>query len=122
MNYDLEFESSTTHIKLDQFPTTLYRGTAGALDNVVLYRESRLIVTNDYIYAIMMGPTGPYFALKEELVEFEMVPKVGYNIFGAHFEYFAERDGNCGCGSRLRSLILLRGVGFIDKTTTIKQR
>lgn len=111
---ELVFAPTTKHIKLDSFPITLYKGVAGGEGNVVLFEETRLIVTNDYIYAILMGDTGPYFALQEELVEFEYIPKVGYQINGANLDYLGVTSGSCGCGSRLRGMRLLPGVGHIN--------
>jgi hypothetical protein len=122
MSEELDFASTTTHIKLDLFPATISLGASDDPNSTVLYREARLIVTNDYIYGIMMGSIGPYLAIREELVDFEMIPKVGYQVTGAHNDYFVVRDGNCGCGSRLRSMIFLRGVGHILREATIKQR
>lgn len=118
----LEFAPSTSHIKIDLFPARVHNGVYGAENNDVLFIESRTIVTNDYMYVILMGDTGPYFALQEEIVDFEMIPRVGYQVTGAHNEYFLDVDGNCGCGSRLRGIRLLPGVGHIALNTAIKKR
>lgn len=109
MTDELEFEPTTKKIQLDSFPITLFEGTTSE-GNTPILETVRLIVTNDYIYAILMGDTGPYFALKEELVEIEYVPKVGYRVSGAEKDYLGVNTGNCGCGSRLRGMRLLPGV------------
>lgn len=109
----MDFEPTTTHKKLDLFPAMFYKGVAGE-ENELLYKECRLIVTNDYIYAIIMEGSGPVFGVKEELVEFEYVKGLGFQIDGAHNRYFGYAAGECGCGSRLRGMPLLRGVGQIN--------
>lgn len=120
MNNDLDFAPTTNHIKLDLFPATIYKGSYGQENNEVIAKEARVIVTNDYIYGILIGQEGTYFVLKEELVQFDTVPKLGYQVAGAHFDYFIERDGNCGCGTRLRGMRFLPGVGHIAQATPLK--
>lgn len=110
----LEFEPTTTYKRIDLFPARLYKGVAGAENNDLLHKECRLIVTNDYIYAIIMEGTGPVFAVKEELVEFKYVKKLGFQIDGAFNQYFGYAEGECGCGSRLRGMPFLQGVRQID--------
>ena len=114
MAEELVFEPTTKHKKIDLFPAILYKGVAGAENNELLLKECRLIVTNDYIYAIIMEGTGPIFAVREELVEFAYVKGLGFQIDGAHNRYFGYAAGECGCGSRLRGMPLLRGVGQIN--------
>lgn len=92
------------HIKLDLYPATVSSG-----DEVVA-PESRLIVTDAHIYAISTDGIGqPYFMIKDELIE--ITPDGGgYVISGAERDYYAIRDGSCGCGSRLRGMRFLVGV------------
>lgn len=119
---DLDFTKSTrAHIKLDLFPASIYLGTAEEHEDVELGIEARLIITNDYIFAIKMGQTGPEFLIEEELVEYTMIPKVGYQIAGAERDYFIVRDGNCGCGSRLRGMRFLPGVGHVAQARPLQQ-
>lgn len=120
MSNDLEFAPTTANIKLDLFPATVYTGALGAKDNVYLYKEARVIVTNDYIYVIEMGPTGARFAIQEELVQFDMNKKGEFQVAGTVETYVLVRDGNCGCGSRLRGMRLLPGVGHIQREVTIE--
>ena len=110
MPEEIVFAPTTKHIKIDMFPAILYKGTVGAEDNTVVLKDIRLIVTNDYIYAIIMEGTGPVIAHQEELIEIEFIPKVGFKINGANFDYVAVNAGNCGCGNRLRGMRLLPGV------------
>lgn len=119
MGEDLAFAPTTKHIKIDLFPANLYKYSEEG-EKALLIENCRLVVTNDYIYAIIMGDTGPVFALVEELVDFEFVPKEGFSIAGAHFDYLGEAVGSCGCGSRLRGMRLLPGVGHINPYKTQK--
>lgn len=114
MSNEVEFSPTTKHIKLDMFPAILYKGSAGAEDNTLVHKDIRLIVTNDYIYAIMMVGTGPVIVHQEELIEIEYIPKSGFQISGANFDYLAVNAGNCGCGNRLRGMRLLPGVPHIN--------
>lgn len=106
---ELEFEPAN-HIKVDLYPATVTR-----VDGDFVAPEARLIVTDSHIYAISTDGIGqPYFLLKEELVDFATEGS-GYKLSGANFDYFAERDGSCGCGSRLRSMRLLPGVPHVSR-------
>ena len=106
MTTELEFEP-TRFIYLDLFPALVTRNSD---DDPLLITECRLIVTNDFIYAILQDGIGqPFFALKEELVQFNDYEKGEYLIEGAHHDYTVRRDGNCGCGTRLRGMRFLVG-------------
>lgn len=113
MEPEFEFEPAK-HIKLDLYPATL---TRLGDDGNVIAPECRLIVTDSHFYAISTDGVGqPYFILKEELVDFFDAEKGGgYEIDGATYDYTAERNGSCGCGSRLRSMRLLPGVPHISR-------
>lgn len=116
MSAELEFAPSTETVRLDMFPATVALGTFADESPRILYKETRVIITNDYIYVIATGSTGPYFALKEEFVEMKPVKGKGFEVLGANFEYTLTTEGNCGCGSRLRGMRILPGVG---RTPTI---
>lgn len=120
MKYDLDFAESTKYIRLDLFPATVYTGSIGADDNVAIFKEVRVIVTNDYIYFVAMGPEGPYFALKEELVQYDLHSSGVAQAAGINETYIIERDGNCGCGTRLRGMRLLPGVAHTARIVTLQ--
>lgn len=120
MKPTLDFAASTAYIKLDLFPATVYTGSIGAEDNEAIFTEVRVIITNDYIYFISMGPDGPYFALKEELVQYDLHSSGVSLVAGINGTYIIERDGNCGCGTRLRGMRFLQGVGHTARTVTIQ--
>lgn len=112
------------HKKLDLFPAKVSR-IVGDLDQEnpeyeVLHTETRTIVTNDYIYVILDSTDGPYFVIKEELVDFFLIARKGYKVLSESTEYFIERDGNCGCGSRLRGMKFLVGVPYMSRTALKK--
>lgn len=120
MKYDLDFADSTKYIKLDLFPASVYTGNIGGADNELLFAEVRAIVTNDYIYLVAMGPDGPYFALKEELVQYDLHSSGVSLVAGVNGTYVIERDGNCGCGTRLRGMRLLPGVAHTARIVTLQ--
>ena len=106
---ELEFEAAE-HIKVDLYPATVTR-----VDGEEVAPEARLIVTDAHIYVISTDGIGqPFFILKEELVDFATEGK-GYNIMGANFDYYAERNGSCGCGSRIRGMRFLPGVPHVSR-------
>lgn len=111
MEPEFEFEPAE-HIKVDLYPAIL---TRVGDDEELVASECRLIVTDAHIYAISTDGIGqPYFILKEELVEF-YTKGAGYDMSGVGHDYFAERNGSCGCGSRLRGMRLLEGVPHISR-------
>lgn len=111
MSEELVFSPTTDHIKLDLFPATVTRGVFDDVNAQILFTETRVIITNDYIYVIATGPLGPYFALQEEFIELKPVKGKGFEVSGANYDYTLTTAGNCGCGSRLRGLRILPGVG-----------
>jgi hypothetical protein len=117
---DLDFAESTKYIKLDLFPATVYTGSIGGEDNVPVFKEVRVIITNDYIYFVAMGPEGVYFALKEELVQYDLHSSGVSLATGINGTYVIERDGNCGCGTRLRGMRLLPGVAHTARIITLQ--
>jgi hypothetical protein len=120
LNVTLDFAPSTKYIKLDLFPASVYTGSIGATDNERIFSEVRAIVTNDYIYFVAMGPEGPYFAVKEELVQYDL-NSTGISLAtGINGTYIIERDGNCGCGTRLRGMRLLPGVPITARIVTLE--
>lgn len=116
----LDFAPSTKYIKLDLFPASVYTGSIGATDNERIFTEVRAIVTNDYIYFVAMGPEGPYFALKEEIVQYDLHSSGTAMATGINGTYIIERDGNCGCGTRLRGMRLLPGVPHTARIITLE--
>lgn len=120
MNNELDFSPTTSYIQLDLFPATVYKVPETVEDKEIVAKEARIIVTNDYIYVILIGTEGTYFVVREELVEIYMVPKLGYQVYGAQNEYYIERDGNCGCGTRLRGMRFLPGVGHTGQPVSTK--
>lgn len=120
MSTTLDFAPSTKYIKLDLFPASVYTGSIGAAGNERIYSEVRAIVTNDYIYFVAMGPDGPYFALKEELVQYDLTSSGISLVAGINGTYIIERDGNCGCGTRLRGMRLLPGVAHTARIVTLE--
>lgn len=115
MKHSLEFEP-TKHIKLDLFPALVYSVGEAPEDAELIASESRLIVTDTYIYVILQDGVGnPYFVVKEELVEIIAKDNNVYQVSGANLDYHAERDGNCGCGMKLRGMRLLPGVRHISR-------
>jgi hypothetical protein len=120
LKYNLDFADSTKYIKLDLFPASVYTGSIGGADNELLFEEVRAIVTNDYIYFVAMGPEGPYFALKEELVQYDLHSSGVSLVAGINGTYVIERDGNCGCGTRLRGMRLLPGVAQTARIVTLQ--
>lgn len=118
-----EFEPAV-HKKLDLFPAQVGRliGDLGQENPQyeVIFSETRTIVTNDYIYVILDSTDGPYFAIKEQLVDFHLIARQGYRVLSESTEYFIQRDGNCGCGSRLRGMRFLAGVPYMSRSALKK--
>lgn len=114
MSEELVFAPSTNLVKLDMFPATVTKGVFDDVNAQILFTETRVIITNDYIYVIASGPIGPYFALQEELIELRPIKGKGFEVSGANYDYTLTTAGNCGCGSRLRGLRILPGVGRVS--------
>lgn len=120
---DPGFEPSK-YKKMDLFPAKVSRLIGEFDQDSPLYEtvaiETRTIVTNDYIYVILDSVNGPYFVIKEQLVDFELDGRKGYKVLSENTEYYIERDGNCGCGSRLRGMRFLVGVPQVSRSALMK--
>ena len=100
-NLDLE---PAAFFYLDLFPASVQIG------DTVIGEEFRALVTDTYFYVIEEIGDGPSLKIKEPLVLFEGSNKTGYTITTDKSVYFVKRAANCGCGSRIRGIILLPGV------------
>lgn len=96
-------------IRLDIFPGAVH---PTGPEHPALGEEFRVIVTDNYFYAIMEATSGILFRIKEPLVSFSGSNKTGYTVETTEGIYHVRRADNCGCGSRLRGIFPFAGVPF----------
>lgn len=93
-------------IRMDLFPAYVEE------DGQFLGEVFRAIVTNNYFYLMHEGLDGPYFKIKEPLVDFEGDSAKGYIVETEEKTYNIKRSNNCGCGSRLKGYYPFPGIPF----------
>lgn len=118
------------YIRLDLFPADVYEiiettnedSTDESVELEVttehefMAKELRVIVTDNYFYAIIDTINGPDFMVKEPLLSLSGSSREGYTVTTETSSYYIKRSTDCGCGSRLRSIHPFRGVPYVAKT------
>jgi hypothetical protein len=92
---------------LDLFPAAVY---VGGPDGTLIGEELRVIVTDNHFYVFHEVGTGPETLIKDPLVAFEGTHRTGYTVTATNNNYYVKRAANCGCGSRLRGVIIFPGL------------
>lgn len=107
MTVELDFEPAV-HIAMDLFPASVHPENASESP---LGEELRVIVTDNYFYVIQQTENVIGFLIREPLKEFDGSNKAGYTVTTERGqEFYFQRALNCGCGTRLRGITVLKGV------------
>lgn len=105
MQFEFEPLAPAEQIKLDLFPARVL--TSGE-DPELLFRESRIIVTDAHYYIFLEGGEGPVVAQSGTYTEFAGQNSTGWTLTDPDITIF--RDAGCACGTSLRGIHPFAGV------------
>lgn len=107
MAVELDFEPAN-YILIDLFPATVH---PGGESEPSIGEELRVVVTDNYFYVLEEKDDWIGFAVREPLAQFDGSNKTGYTVITERGqEYYFKRALNCGCGTGLRGVKVLRDV------------